>query len=170
MPSRPSRAQAAAAGLGLAVLLTGSARSQPVEIMRGPYPERLMSRAAHFLQARDYPAARAFYEAAARQGVAEAATAVGRTYDPSQTVRQGVPLGGNSELAEQWYRQGVDLGDPAASALLQSIEDRSSNVEKNAALTPEENLDRFMRLLGHANPTAEDRQNATEMLRTLRGH
>lgn len=124
MPSRPFRAQAAAVALGISALLAGAARAQPVEVTRGPYPAQLMTRAAGALQARDFSAARRLYEAAARQGVAVAATALGQTYDPPQIARMGGTISGDVEQAEQWYQRGVDLGDPAAAALLQSLKNR----------------------------------------------
>jgi hypothetical protein len=63
----------------------------------------------------DVAAARALYEKAAAMGSAQAALAMGSTYDPRRLWSLGVfGTVGNKERARQWYQRAADLGHPDA--------------------------------------------------------
>ena len=82
-----------------------------------------MQRGDVLMKAGDIVAARRFYEIAASSGIAGAATAIGRTYDPiymkQVRVRGLLP---NADIARQWYEKAAPE-DPTARFLL----DRLSN-------------------------------------------
>jgi len=70
----------------------------------------------------DLSAARLFYRRAAGLGSAQAATALGRTYDPAflaSTKATGIQP--DRATAAAWYRKGAALGDPAAADRLASL-------------------------------------------------
>jgi TPR repeat protein len=70
----------------------------------------------------DIISARRFYELAAAKGLAGAATAMGRTFDPA--VLQGLGVRGlraDVEAARQWYRKAADDGDKEAIVRLQQL-------------------------------------------------
>jgi TPR repeat protein len=74
------------------------------------------------MRQRDVIAARRFYEFAASAGVARAATAVGRTYDPLYLRGAGVRgLPGDATKARQWYEQGAQGGDAEACARVNQL-------------------------------------------------
>jgi hypothetical protein len=63
----------------------------------------------------DVAAARALYEKAAAMGSAQAALAMGSTYDPRRLWSLGVfGAVGNKERARQWYQRAAELGHPEA--------------------------------------------------------
>jgi hypothetical protein len=67
----------------------------------------------------DVIAARRFYEMAAANGMVQAATAVGRTFDPSYLTYIGVRGGlADVEKAREWYEQAASAGDIEARARL----------------------------------------------------
>ena len=116
-----------AVSAGLLCLGVASATAQPVELTRPPYPAALMERANDALRVRDISAARRLLQAAADQGVAAAATALGRTFDPNEQVRLGVlGMHADPEAASKWYQLGISLGDPAARPLLATLNARSN--------------------------------------------
>jgi hypothetical protein len=81
-----------------------------------------MSRGDEALAAGDVISARQFYELAASNGLAHAATAVGRTYDPS--FLQGKAVRGafaDAEAARRWYQRAIDGGDAEARARLDNL-------------------------------------------------
>jgi hypothetical protein len=72
----------------------------------------------------DVAAARARYERAAAMGSAEAALALGATYDPRRLLSRGViGMGGNKDRARQWYQRADDLGHPEAKARISALKD-----------------------------------------------
>jgi hypothetical protein len=71
----------------------------------------------------DVAAARAQYERAAAMGSAQAALAMGATYDPRRLWAQGVfGMVGNKERARHWYRRADELGHPEAKARIASLQ------------------------------------------------
>jgi hypothetical protein len=63
----------------------------------------------------DIMSARRFYEFAASSGLTQAATAVGRTYDPNFLRDKGVRGRlADAEAAKRWYQKAVDGGDAEA--------------------------------------------------------
>ena len=79
----------------------------------------------------DIAAARLFFELAAEQGSAEAATSVGRTYDPVHYERnqvQGIPA--DPAKALEWYNEGLNAGDAGARSDIAALK---VWMERNAA-------------------------------------
>ncbi|MBV9523755.1 MAG: hypothetical protein JO010_13225, partial [Alphaproteobacteria bacterium] len=78
--------------------------------------DQLMQRGDALLATGDIAAARLFYGRAAESGLAKAATAMGRTFDPLHFAKwkiQGIrpePL-----VAAEWYRKAAALGDGQAA-------------------------------------------------------
>ena len=90
----------------------------------GPTPETnaLLARGDDLLATGDVAAARLFYQRAAEQGNAAAATAVGQTYDPAilDLLRvRGVR--GDAQLAAEWYRKAMAAGDRQAEIRLKRL-------------------------------------------------
>jgi TPR repeat protein len=70
-------------------------------------------------------AARALYEKAAAMGSAQAALALGATYDPRRLWSLGVfGMVGNKERAQHWYRRAAELGNPEAKARIGALQER----------------------------------------------
>ena len=81
-----------------------------------------MSRGDAMLALHDLSAARRYYELAAKAGSADAALALGRTYDPTSMVRSGAEsLQPDATLAAEWYRKAADLGSSEAETALRSL-------------------------------------------------
>jgi hypothetical protein len=71
----------------------------------------------------DVAAARAVYERAAAMGSAQAALAMGTTFDPRQLWALGVfGMVGNKERARAWYRRAEELGHPDAKARIVALQ------------------------------------------------
>src|SRR5262245_59079084 len=80
--------------------------------------DRLLSRG-------EVAGARALYERAAAMGSAQAALALGSTYDPRRLWSLGVfGMIGNKERAQQWYRRAAQLGHPEAKARISALQDK----------------------------------------------
>jgi hypothetical protein len=87
-----------------------------------PEIETLLARGDELLANGDVVAARLFYQRAAEQGSAAAATAVGQTYDPfflDQVHVRGARS--DARAAEDWYRKAVAAGDRQAEARLKRL-------------------------------------------------
>lgn len=73
----------------------------------------------------DVAAARALYERAAAMGSAQAALALGATYDPRRLLSLGVfGMVGDKDRARQWYQRAGDLGHPEAKARIGALKDQ----------------------------------------------
>jgi hypothetical protein len=71
----------------------------------------------------DVVAARAMYERAAARGSAQAALAMGTSYDPPRLWALGVfGMIGSKERARQWYQRADELGHPDAKARLKALQ------------------------------------------------
>jgi hypothetical protein len=84
--------------------------------------ERLMTKAEEELELGNISAARLLYERAADVGLAEAAMALGATYDPPELSRlhaRGIVP--NRNEARRWYQRARELGAEGASAQLQRL-------------------------------------------------
>ncbi len=82
----------------------------------------LVSRGDQLLATGDIAAARLFYERAAEQGSAPAATAAGKTYDPlflEEVHARGIR--GDAVRAAQWYRKGSAAGDKQADIRMERL-------------------------------------------------
>jgi hypothetical protein len=81
-----------------------------------------MQRGNDLMRLGDVVAARRFYEFAASNGILEAASAVGRTFDPAYLQAARVRgLQANPEMARQWYEKAMERGDSAARLLLNRL-------------------------------------------------
>lgn len=79
----------------------------------------------------DVSAARLLYDRAAAAGSAHAATAMGKTFDP--TVLAGIGVVGLSPdpaLAAFWYRRGLSLGDEEARTRLRLLPPMASRAAR----------------------------------------
>ena len=73
----------------------------------------------------DVAPARALYERAAALGSAQAALALGATYDPRRLWSLGVfGMVGNKDRARQWYQRAEELGHPEAKARISALRER----------------------------------------------
>ena len=82
----------------------------------------LLSRGDETLKLGDIAAARLLYEQAAEFGVARAALAAGRTYDPEYLASiRSDGVTGDRSAAAKWYRMASDLGDKDAGRLAAAV-------------------------------------------------
>lgn len=82
----------------------------------------LMKRANQALRNSDISSARQFYERLARSGMAEAAFAMGQTYDPSFLDQLSIHgLQPDLETAKLWYQKASELGSVEAKERLSSF-------------------------------------------------
>lgn len=97
----------------------------------------LLSQGEGAIESGDIAAARAYYEAAYDAGSAEAATALGRTYDPL-FLREKETLGlkADPSKAMQWYRLGVTKGDPVARLRLDALRSWLGQTKEREAQRP----------------------------------
>jgi hypothetical protein len=79
---------------------------------------KLMERGHESLNAGNVSVAQKFYERAAERGLAEAAMALGGTYDERELARLKLKVEPNPALARQWYEKARDLGSRDAEARL----------------------------------------------------
>jgi TPR repeat protein len=84
--------------------------------------EELVSRGGRLLATGDISAARVFFERAAEQGDAAAATAAGKTYDPLYLEEAHVRgIRGDPVAAAKWYRRASAAGDKEADLRMQKL-------------------------------------------------
>lgn len=82
----------------------------------------LMARGRRFIENGDFSSARPVYRRAAEAGYAEAALALGETYDPVTLRERGVVgLVPDVQKARQWYERARDLGSLEAPTRLQRL-------------------------------------------------
>jgi len=107
----------------VAALAPAPSANPPVDTQQA---DALLARGDELLATGDVAAARLFYQRAAEQGSAAAATAVGQTYDPAilELLRvRGVR--GDAQLAAEWYRKAIAAGDRQAETRLKRLLARS---------------------------------------------
>ncbi len=81
-----------------------------------------LTRANSILAAGDVASARQLFQKAADAGLAEAAIAMGATFDPVELGRLGVRgLKGDPETARKWYERARTLGAPGAEERLRRV-------------------------------------------------
>jgi len=84
--------------------------------------DTLIRRGKNLLNDGDFAAARVLFERAANAGSAEAALALGSTYDPNVIKRLGaIMVKPDVEKARQWYQLAADRGSAAASLQLANL-------------------------------------------------
>ncbi|MBV8591519.1 MAG: AAA family ATPase [Acetobacteraceae bacterium] len=88
----------------------------------------LLARGSELLALGDLSGARHFYQLAAAEGSAEAAAAVGRTYDPLFLAQAGA-RGVQADFAKaiEWYSRATAAGDAQAEKRLQELQHPVSN-------------------------------------------
>ena len=83
---------------------------------------QLVARGNEHLEIGDIVAARLLFELAVSNGSATAATAMGRSYDPTYFETMGVRgVRPDAGKAAEWYEKAIAAGDPAAKADLQKL-------------------------------------------------
>jgi hypothetical protein len=108
-------ATAAAASHPPAIAMPASAAAIPAPPVIAPTASFALERGDEAMRQRDVIAARRFYEFAASAGVAGAATALARTYDPLYLQQVGVRgVQADTAAALRWYKRASEEGDPAA--------------------------------------------------------
>jgi hypothetical protein len=95
---------------------TGAQAPPSSKTIRVPDPEEielLMKQGEQFITAGDVVTARIVFQRAVEAGNANAAMALGATYDPTVLAKLGVVgMGADVEKARSWYQKGEDLGAP----------------------------------------------------------
>jgi Sel1 repeat len=82
----------------------------------------LLKRAQDFINAGDFSGARLLLRRAAEAGSAEAAVALGATFDPNFLRKSGaVGIEPDVDRARQWYQKAAELGSPVAAKQLESL-------------------------------------------------
>ncbi len=82
----------------------------------------LMARGRRFIESGDFSSARPVYRRAAEAGYAEAAIALGETYDPQTLAERGaVGMSANVEQARHWYERARDMGSLEAPTRLERL-------------------------------------------------
>jgi len=85
----------------------------------------LMKQGEQFIAAGDVVTARIVFQRAAEAGDANAAMALGATYDPTVLAKLGVAgLGADLEKARTWYQKAESLGSTEATRRLAILENR----------------------------------------------
>jgi hypothetical protein len=93
------------------------APSDPAVRLDNDETTRLIERGQDFLNAGDFASARLLFKRAADAGSAEAALALGSTYDPSVIKLLGaVSVTADLDRALKWYETAADRGSPDAAA------------------------------------------------------
>lgn len=83
---------------------------------------KLLDRGNQLMAAKDFSAAQHFYVRAAEMGLAEAAMALGKRYDPDELSRLGaIGMQADPEFARKWYEKARELGSPDADAFLRRM-------------------------------------------------
>ncbi|MGA7790125.1 MAG: hypothetical protein WCA56_18395 [Xanthobacteraceae bacterium] len=122
-PSRPS--EVASLEAGEALVRTQTTPAQEVSVTRHLDPNEiatLLKSGLDFLQTGDLAAARLSLRRAAEAGSAEAALALGSTYDPSTLKQLGaVGIAPDVARARQWYEEAANLGSSAATERLTKL-------------------------------------------------
>jgi hypothetical protein len=85
----------------------------------------LMKQGEQFIAAGDFVTARVAFQRAAEAGDANAAVAVGATYDPTALAKLGaVGIGADVAKARSWYQKAEELGSPDARRRLEVLAGR----------------------------------------------
>ncbi len=93
----------------------------PAESLPPALVTALIKRGSESFELGDIAAARLLFHRAASAGVAAAATALGKTFDPNFTTLANAR---DPARAAEWYQKAIVLGDPKASELLRRLPDR----------------------------------------------
>jgi hypothetical protein len=121
-PTRPSTSNVAAPDAGPAAVTTSAAQPKASLHLDQTEIMTLLKRGADFLRSGDFASARLLLRRAAEAGNAEAALALGSTYDPLM-LRQLRAIGIAPDVAQarQWYQTAAELGASAAQQRLAKL-------------------------------------------------
>jgi TPR repeat protein len=96
--------------------------NRPAVVLDNDDIARLIKRGKDLLSDGDFAAARLLFERAADAGSAEAALALGSTYDPLVIKKLGaVAVTPDIDKARKWYQIAADRGSSAASLQLANL-------------------------------------------------
>lgn len=96
--------------------------AKPAVVLDQSEIDTLIRRGKNLLNDGDFAAARVLFERAANAGSADAALALGSTYDPNVIKRLGaIMVKADVEKARQWYQLAADRGSAAASLQLANL-------------------------------------------------
>jgi TPR repeat protein len=99
--------------------------SKTIRVLDPQEIELLMKQGEQFIAAGDVVTARIVFQRAAEAGNANAAMALGATYDPTVLAKLGVVgMGADVEKARSWYQTAEKLGSPEARRRLDVLADR----------------------------------------------
>ena len=99
--------------------------SKTIRVLDPEEIELLMKQGEQFIAAGDVVTARIVFQRAAEAGNANAAMALGATYDPTVLAKLGVVgMGADVEKARSWYQTAEKLGSPEARRRLDVLADR----------------------------------------------
>jgi hypothetical protein len=132
MPSNQSpRTASSFAGETVAMVQPGGSRAQDppsrtaIHALDPDQIKLLMKQGEQFIAAGDFVTARMAFQRAAEAGDANAAVAVGATYDPTSLAKLGaVGIGADVAKARSWYQKAEKLGSPDARRRLEVLADR----------------------------------------------
>jgi TPR repeat protein len=82
---------------------------------------KLLDRGHESLRIGNVAVAQKFYQRAAERGLAEAAIALGATYDPRELARMKLDVEPNLAMAKQWYEKARELGSIEADTKLRQL-------------------------------------------------
>jgi hypothetical protein len=108
----------------------GTAARLPQPLPQGPQLSaadrdraiKLLERGNQLMATKDVSAAQHFYVRAAELGLAEAALALAKRYDPDELARLGaIGMQADPEAARKWYEKARELGSPDADGYLRRI-------------------------------------------------
>ena len=126
--SQPARSSDGAAVAIVQPSATGAQASPSSKTIRVLDPEEielLMKQGEQFIAAGDVVAARTVFQRAVEGGNANAAMALGATYDPTVLAKLGVVgMSADVEKARSWYQTAEKLGSPEARRRLDVLADR----------------------------------------------
>jgi hypothetical protein len=125
---RPKSQQVAKAGETVAVLQPGTQEPSLSMAVRALDPKEiklLVEQGERFIATGDLVTARIVFQRAAEAGDANAAVALGATYDPTMLAKLGV-VGFSADVAKarSWYQKAEKLGSPEARRRLDILADR----------------------------------------------
>jgi len=127
-PSRPARSsedEAVAMVQPSAVGVQAPPSSRTIRVLDPEEIELLMKQGEQFIAAGDVVAARTVFQRAVEGGNANAAMALGATYDPTVLAKLGVVgMSADVEKARSWYQTAEKLGSPEARRRLDVLADR----------------------------------------------
>jgi TPR repeat protein len=99
--------------------------SKTIRVLDPEEIELLMKQGEQFIAAGDVVTARIVFQRAAEAGNANAAMALGATYDPTVLAKLGVVgMSADVEKARSWYQTAEKLGSPEARRRLDVLADR----------------------------------------------